>query len=155
AAGVLCQAGGPAVHPVVRPLLKDPKPTVRLKVALALIEAHNAEAVPVLIDLLAALPPAPRKQAEDSRGDPAGEWAIATPRGDDATSGRLRREMWQAWWRSLEGPTLLDEFRTRTLPDADRAAILDLIAKLGDASADVRAKAETELLSLGPKVAPL
>ncbi len=56
AAGVLCQAGGASVHAIVRPLLKDPKPTVRLKVSLALVEANDAEAVPVLIDLLSELP---------------------------------------------------------------------------------------------------
>ncbi len=155
AAGVLCQVGGPAIHPVVRPLLKDPKPTVRLKVTLALVEANDAEAVPVLIELLSDLPAEQRKQAEDSLAQLAAEWTITTPQGNDATSRRLRREMWQAWWRSTDGTGLLDEFRSRTLSEEDRTAVRDLIAKLSDASAEVRTKAEADLLKLGPKVAPL
>ena len=147
AAGVLCQVGGPAIHPIVRPLLKDPKPTVRLKATLALVEANDAESVPVLIDLLSELPDTERRQAEDCLKQLAGDWAIATPQGEDATSRRLRSEMWHAWWRSTDGTGLLDEFRSRTLPEADRTAILDLIAKLGDADAEVRAKAEAELLA--------
>jgi HEAT repeat protein len=155
AAGVLCQIGGPAAYPVVRPLLKDPRPTVRLKVTLALVEANDATAVPVLIDLLSELPPAERKLAEDSLTHLAGEWAIVAPRGDDATSRRLRREMWSAWWKATQNSALLDEFRSRTLAESDRTAIVDLIAKLSDPSAEVRSKAEADLLALGPKVAPL
>jgi HEAT repeat protein len=155
AAGVLCQIGGTEVYALVRPLLKDPKPTVRLRATLALLEAHDAEAVPVLIDLLSELPPVQRKQAEESLVDLAGEWAISVPQGNDATSRRLRREMWHAWWRGTEGAGLLDEFRSRTLSEADRVAVLALIEKLSDASVEVRAKAEAELLALGPKVAPL
>jgi HEAT repeat protein len=155
AAGVLCQIGGAATLPVVRPLLKDPRPTVRLKVTLALIEANDAAAVPVLIDLLAELPADQRKLAEESLTHLAGDWAIAAPRGDDATSRRLRRDMWSAWWKATEGSALLDEFRLRTLPESERTAIVDLIAKLGDGSAEVRSKAESDLLALGPKVAPL
>ena len=155
AAGVLCQIGGPAMHVLVRPLLKDPKPTVRLKVTLALVEANDAEGVPVLIDLLSELPALQRKQAEDYLSHLAGEWAIVTPQGNDNTSRRLRREMWHAWWRNSEGSLLLDEFRSRTLTEAERSAVLDLIAKLHDPSAEVRTKAEAELLDQGPKVATL
>src|SRR5439155_25442618 len=64
AAGVLCQAGGPAVLAAVRPLLEDAKPSVRLKAAMSLIDARDSAAVPVLIDLLAELPAVQRKQAE-------------------------------------------------------------------------------------------
>src|SRR5262249_37834360 len=52
-ARVLCQAGGPAGHQAVRPLLKDPEPTVRLKAALALASTSDTEAIAVLIDMLA------------------------------------------------------------------------------------------------------
>ena len=155
AAGALCQVGGPALYPLVRPLLKDPRPTVCLKVALALVEANDAAAVPVLIDLLAELPEVQRKQAEDSLTQLAGEWAIAVPHGDDTTSRRLRRVLWSAWWKAVDDSALLDELRARTLSEADRTAVTGLIARLGDASADARSKAEAELLALGPKAAPL
>ncbi len=96
-----------------------------------------------------------RKQAEDSLTHLAGEWAITTPQGNDATSRRLRREMWHAWWNSNDGSALLDEFRSRTLTEVDRTAVLDLIVKMSDANLAVRTKAEGELLAMGPKVAPL
>src|SRR5262249_57299130 len=51
AARVICEVGGTAFHSYIRPLLKDAKPSVRLRAALALVNAHDGEAVPVLIDL--------------------------------------------------------------------------------------------------------
>src|SRR5262249_21265367 len=53
AAEVMSRAGGAAGREAVRGLLKDDKPTVRLRAALALAEARDADAVTVLIDLLA------------------------------------------------------------------------------------------------------
>src|SRR5262249_57269606 len=50
AAGVLlARAGGVALRPGVRKLLKDASPAVRRRVALALLEARDKEAIPVLI----------------------------------------------------------------------------------------------------------
>ena len=65
AAAVLCQAGGAANYSAVRPLLKDERASVRLKAALGLVGAFDAEAIPVLIDLLADLTPRLRQQAEE------------------------------------------------------------------------------------------
>jgi HEAT repeat protein len=155
AAAVLCQAGGSSVLAAVRPLLKDPKPSVRLRASTALIDTRDPEAVPVLIDLLAELPTAQRKRAEEHLNQLAGEWAIVVPNGEDATSRRLRREMWLAWWRGLEGAPLVDELRSRTLAEDERVGVSALIAKLTDANAEVRNTAEAELLEQGPKVAPL
>jgi HEAT repeat protein len=155
AAVALCQAGGIAVHDRVRPLLKDPKPTVRFQVALALANAHDAEVVPTLIDVLGDLPSAQRKQAEEWLTDLAGEWAIKVPQGNDATSRRLRRELWLAWWNSLDGKQLADEFKSRTLGDGDHDKVIGLIKKLDDPSADAREKASQELVAVGPKAVPL
>src|SRR5579871_2212159 len=56
AAGVaLCSAMPSEQVPDVRKLLKDPSAAVRLRAAKALAEANDAEAIPVLIDLLAEL----------------------------------------------------------------------------------------------------
>ena len=155
AAVALCQAGGIAVHDRVRPLLKDPKPTVRFQVALALANAHDAEVVPTLIDVLGDLPSAQRKQAEEWLSDLAGEWAIKVPQGNDATSRRLRRELWLAWWNSLDGKQLADEFKSRTLGDDDHDKVIGLIKKLDDPSADAREKASQGLVAVGPKAVPL
>ncbi len=155
AARALCLAGSGSDRAAVLPLLKDPCPSVRLVAALGLAEAHTAEAVPVLIDLLAELTPEGRKQAEECLTQLAGEWAIGGPPGNDRTSGRLRREAWAAWWRSLDGESLLEEFRSRTLADAERGRVLGLLARLDDPSEEVREKAAADLIAFGPRAAPL
>jgi hypothetical protein len=79
---------------------------------------------------------------------------LSTPNGDDDVARGLRRDAWAAWWKSTEGPTLLEEFRKRTLSDSDRDKGLALVPQLDDASADVREKALTALLSLGNGAIP-
>jgi HEAT repeat protein len=155
AARVLSRIGGSAERAAVRVLLKDPRPTVRLQAALGLAGAYEAEAVPVLIDLLAELPPDGRKQAEDFLTQLAGEWAVAGPPGNDRLSGRLRRDAWEAWWRGIDGASLLDELRSRTLSDGDRVRVLDLIRGLDDPSPQARDRAAAELTGFGPRAAPL
>src|SRR5947207_5437014 len=66
AAEVLCQAGGSAEANRVRKLLHDPKPTVRLRVALALLQLRDVEAVPALITLIGDLPVSQGRQADDA-----------------------------------------------------------------------------------------
>lgn len=153
AAEVLCKIGGSAERAAVRPLLKDPKPTVRMLAALSLTELHDAEAMTVLIDLLAALPPEGRRRVEEYLAELAGEWAVKTPQGGDAVSGRLRRELWSAWWNTLDDKQLLDEFRSRTLTEEERSRALQLIEKFKDASPDVRTKAVEDLIGMGPRTA--
>ncbi len=155
AAVALCEAGGIGVHERVRPLLKDPKPTVRFQVAMALAKAHDAEAVPILIELLADQPSAQRQQAEEFLADLAGEWAVKVPQGNDATSRRLRRELWLAWWKSLDGKPLLDEFTARTLSDEEFGKVQSLLKKLDGNSAEEREQATQELVGMGPKAVPL
>src|SRR4029077_16181398 len=72
-----------------------------------------------------------------------------------ATSRKLRREAWNAWWHGIDDKVLLDEFASRTMTDEERDQALALIQKLDDVSADVREKASTELVGLGLKVTPL
>ncbi len=155
AAVVLCRVGGENQCAAVRSLLKDPKPTVRLRAALALAEAHNTDAIPVIIDLLADLPLDQRKQAEEFLTNLAGDWAVTGPAGNDATSRRLRRDAWAAWWRGMDDAALLAEFTTRTMTDDQRDQALALIHQLDDASAEVREKAFDELVGMGPRVASL
>jgi HEAT repeat protein len=155
AARVLCQIGGRAERTAVRPLLKDSKPTVRMFAALSLTELHDAEAMTVLIDLLADLPPEGRRRVEEYLAELAGEWAVKTPQGGDAVSGRLRRELWSAWWNTLDDKQLLEEFRSRTLTEEERSRALGLIEKFKDASPDVRTKAMEDLIGMGPRTASL
>ena len=155
AAEALCRAGGPAQHERIRPLLKDPRPTVRLHAALGLARNHDAEAIPVLIDLLAELPKAERKLAEDYLTQLAGEWAVTVPGSSEEVLRHIRREVWKAWWESTTGANLLDEFRKRTLSEAEREKVLGLIRKLGDPDLMTREKASAVLLAMGPAAAPL
>ena len=155
AAAVLCRVGGPEQLAAVRVLLKDPKPTVRFRAATALSDAYSADAIPVLIDLLAELPNEQRRQAEDYLTNLAGEWAVTGPSGNDAISRHLRREAWYAWWHGIDDKVLLDEFKTRTMTDDQRDQALALIQKLDDVSADVRQKASADLVAMGLPVTPL
>jgi HEAT repeat protein len=161
AADVLCRyaAAGlgdsAATKRAVRPLLKDPRPTVRLHAALGLLRGYDGEAIEVLIDVLPDLPPAQRKQAEEYLTELAGDWAVAAPKGNDAISRQLRRDVWSAWWRGTDGARLIDEFRRRTPTDEEGAAVLDLIRKLDSESAEAREKASVELVALGPKAVSL
>jgi outer membrane protein assembly factor BamB len=50
---------------------------------------------------------------------------------------------------SPEGPALLDYFRRRTVPDADRVKIQELIKQLGDDTFQVRENASDQLVAIG------
>lgn len=148
AASVLCQAAGPAVHAAIRPLLRDARASVRLRAALGLVGTYDSEAVGVLIELLAELPPNLRDQAEGYLTRLAGEWAVSGPTGNDPFSRRLRREVWAAWWKNTEGPGLLEEFRSRTFSEVDRLQVAALLSKLSGTEEE-RESAITALVALG------
>lgn len=153
AASVLCKIGGGAGRDAVRPLLKDAKPSVRMQAALSLTELHETEAMPVLIDVIAVLPPEGRKRVEEYLAELAGEWAVKTPQGSDDLSAHLRRELWSTWWRTLDGNQLLDEFRNRTLSEEEHRRARERIDKLKDDSPEVRTKAAEDLICMGPRLA--
>jgi HEAT repeat protein len=156
AAMVLCRADHPDLLPAVRRLLADPKPAVRSRVALALARQRDVEAFPVLIDLLAVLPAGERRPIEEALQDIAGEWAPGLPAlGEDVLSRRLRREVWAAWWRTTDGPELLDAFRKRTLTPETMARMRILVRRLGDASYRVRAGAAADLAGFGHMALPI
>jgi HEAT repeat protein len=152
---VLSRAGAPDERAAVRALLQDSRPMVRLRVALALAQAGDAEAVGVLIAVLGDLPPEQTRQVEDFLIDLAGDWSVRVPPGNDDVARRMRRDVWAAWWRTLDGPVLVEEFRKRTLADADLAKAQEFLHSLADPAAEARDKALTGLLALGPNVAPL
>lgn len=100
AAAALCRAGAAELRPAVRKLLHDADSGVRLRVSLSLAEAAERDAVPVLIDLLAELPPEQGWQVEEALSLLAGQEApTAPPRKDDA-GRRACRDAWAAWWVS-------------------------------------------------------
>jgi HEAT repeat protein len=152
AAVALCQGGGVVQSAPVHKLLHDPKPNVRLQVALALGSLNEEDAIPVLIASLGELPPARARLAEDFLMNLAGEQAPAVSLSSDPSQCR---EAWAAWWRAADGSALLEFFRKRTLSDEQRQRIQALIRQLGDDAFAVREKASSELAAMGDPVAPL
>jgi hypothetical protein len=95
----LARSGGAAARPAVHKLLQDAEASVRLPVALALAYAHDREAIPVLIELLAKLPPEQAWAAEDLLFRLAAERAPAVSLGTDVASRQKCHDAWAAWWR--------------------------------------------------------
>jgi HEAT repeat protein len=98
AAAALCRAGCREQLPAVRRLLRDPEPLVRRQVALALVEAREKDAVPVLIALLTELSPNEAGRVEEILLQLAADKA---PRGGldgDGAARRQYRQAWEEWW---------------------------------------------------------
>jgi HEAT repeat protein len=147
----LCRAGGHRMASQVRPLLKDSDPLVRQRVATALTEFRDPEAVPVLIALLDTMSPTEANQVDEVLRQLAGDLAPSgAPGGSTAESWRKCRESWEAWWRGLDGRNLLQLFLRRTPGDADRVRMLTLVHELGDDDFNVREQASARLRAMGP-----
>jgi HEAT repeat protein len=147
----LCRAGGYRMASQVRPLLKDPDPSVRQRVATALTELRDPEAVPVLIALLDTLSPTEAGQVDEVLRQLAGDLAPSTPpNGTTAEAWRKYRESWETWWRGLDGRNLLQMYLRRTPSDADRERMLALVHELGDDDFNVREQASARLRAMGP-----
>jgi HEAT repeat protein len=151
----LCQNGRTAPVDVLRKLLIDPVPNVRLRAALALAETRDPKAVSTLITLLTELPLTQARQAEDYLVGLAAEQAPKVVLGADDPSRQKCRDEWAKWWLGTEGPGLVEELRKRTPADSDRETAQALIKKLGDDDFDTREKAEEALRKMGPFIIPL
>jgi hypothetical protein len=99
AAGVaLCKAGVADQRSAVHKLLADPDLQVRLRVALAVVGARDREGIPVLIALLADLPPGQDAQVEALLYRLAGNDApTVAARGTGAGRGKYH-DAWKEWW---------------------------------------------------------
>ncbi|HTU19437.1 MAG TPA: HEAT repeat domain-containing protein [Gemmataceae bacterium] len=155
----LCQNGiTPSVLEQVplRKLLQDPKPSVRLRAALALARARDAKAVSTLITLLTELPLEHARQAEDYLSELAGDQAPKAALGSDAAARQKCRDAWAKWWQASEdGSHLLAEVRKRTVTEPLRRKCDELIKQLGDADFTVREKAQAEAKAMGALILPL
>ncbi len=95
----LSRAGGKAHRAAVRKLLADSEPVVRMRVALALLEAKDKEAIPALIELVEKAPNEDRERVEEMLARLAGEKAPAPLATADAAARRKQRLAWDAWYR--------------------------------------------------------
>jgi len=140
----------------LRKLLQDPKPSVRLRAALALARARDAKAVSTLIALLTELPLNHARQAEDYLSELAEDQAPKTALGGNAESRQKCRDAWAKWWQASEdGNRLLEEVRKRIVTEALRQKCAALIERLGDADFKVREKAQAEVKGMGSLILPL
>jgi hypothetical protein len=93
-----------AVHrAAVRKLLKDDDTGLRRRVALALLQAHDKEAVPALIGLLTATASEDAGAAEEMLIALAGDKSPARPEEDTAEARERYRRSWEAWWKEAGG----------------------------------------------------
>ena len=131
---ILAQAGLAKDRPELRQLLHDPDLLVRQRVALALALARDKAAIPVLIDLLPQLPPAPARQAESLLCRIAGDKAPPVALGQDDAARRKCRDAWAAWWQQenglvdlaqLDGINLLHGYTLLVLLDMGRIIEMD------------------------------
>ena len=155
AARALCQTGGVPCWKAVRPLLADSDPTVRFQVAAALADAHDGQAIPVLIECLSDGSPAVAVRAEAYLVLLAGEWAVHAPRGSDVVARELRRAVWAAWWANTGGELLLRELKAQILTDEELDRAQDLLRKLEAAQVETARTASHGLMEMGPRVGPL
>jgi HEAT repeat protein len=154
-AEVLARSGNEEVMPALRKLLTDPRPVVRLRVALALAETKDAEAVTTLINVLSELPLPLAKQAEEYLMNLASDQSPKAQLGATEAQRKACRDAWAAWWKATEGDATLAEFKKRTLTEADRVKVLATIKQMGDDDFNLRERAQEDLVKLGSSVAPL
>lgn len=155
AAEALAKIDHPETRPAIARRLTDPARPVRRRVALALARVEDVTAVPVLVDLMGELPKAERTAVAETLRSLAGETAPKdTPDGDTEADRKALRDAWAGWWRKIDGPALVDEFRSRTLTAAEREKVADLVKRLGDGNYRVRERASGTLVSMGAKVLP-
>jgi HEAT repeat protein/DNA-binding beta-propeller fold protein YncE len=145
----------PAKVDDLRKQLKAPSATVRKQAALKLAEANDADAIPILIDLLAELPANERRPIEEFLTWLAGELApVGQLASEERLARKIHRDAWMVWWRDSDGPALLAAVRDHTLTPELRLAIKQHIGKLGDDDFSIREAAMKDLLHLGRRALP-
>jgi HEAT repeat protein len=147
AAEALCRAGAAGEYPLVRYLLKDSKPTVRMRAALALASVKDEQAIPVLIDSLGKLNEDQARLAEEQLLKLAGAQAPSVALGKDEATRKRCHDVWNTWWTSMKTDDLVAYFRKHTLDDADRDRFQALVKQLGSDSFKTRQKAMATLVN--------
>src|SRR6185437_15901534 len=128
AAVALCKGNAADELPAVRKLLRDADATVRLRIAVALAERGEKNAMPVLIALLAELPLEQVHEVEDLLALLADDKAPSERIGSDAASRAASVAAWKAWWRKEEKTVDLAKLRS---VDRDRGLMLAIEMQAG------------------------
>ena len=104
AAVALCKRGAGDNLPAVKKLFKDADTDVRLRAALAVLTlAHDKDAVPVLIGLLADLPADRVWEPEEMLTFLAGDKGPSVSVAGDAAVRKKAAEAWTRWWADNNG----------------------------------------------------
>ena len=99
AAEALVRSGRPELLQAMHRMLADPEKSVRLRVALALLDGKDKTAVPVLIGLLGDLSREECWPVEDVLFRLAGDLAPKdVPQGTDEAARKKCRDAWKDWW---------------------------------------------------------
>jgi HEAT repeat protein len=155
AADALARTAFVEYRPELIGLLRDPMPSVRLRTALALARGREPDGVSVLIGLLSEAPLPQAQTAYEFLTGLTGDNGPKEQLGETPESRRKCRDAWDAWWKSTANGAPLEEFRKRTLTEAERERGAKLIAQLGDEDFQVRSKATMELRKMGSLVIPM
>jgi hypothetical protein len=128
AAEVLVRANLPSLRPALRKLLHDPAAEVRRRVASALVEDRDRDALPVLIALLSELGEREREQVEEllytvAADDPAPPL--------DAGDAKKRQAAWEAWWRNRGKRLDLHRIDRSLAPHGDRTLVVVMGSSAG------------------------
>ncbi|HEV3235511.1 MAG TPA: HEAT repeat domain-containing protein, partial [Gemmataceae bacterium] len=102
AAEALCRAGAKDQLNAIRKLIKDPEPSVQLRVGLALVALKEKEAIPVLIELMGTRPYEEVWPVEDLLLRMAGDKAPHVDLGGDENNRKKCCEAWASWWAKNE-----------------------------------------------------
>lgn len=137
------------------PLLNDPVRIVKQRSAIALCKADELQSVPVLVGLLSDAGKSDFVSLEQTLQSLAGDTAPkGLPSGETPAVRKATADAWAEWWKKIDGPELIAEFRKRTLFPEELAEIRDLVRKLGDANYRTREKATDTLSKKGAKALP-
>jgi outer membrane protein assembly factor BamB len=139
AAVALTRAGVASERAAIRKMLADPDAQVRLQVALALAAARDRDAVPVLIALLAELPPGDAWQAEEFLYRLAEDRSPPAAAGSDEAGRKRFRDAWKEWWAKnesrvdlakLEAPPVVHGYTMMILLDQGQLIEVDAANKV-------------------------
>ncbi|MBV9125367.1 MAG: HEAT repeat domain-containing protein, partial [Planctomycetes bacterium] len=155
AAVALCRGAGERAVPEVAPLLHDPEVSVRRRVAPALADLRDGDAVPVLIALLGELPEAQAAEVDSFLYNLAGDLAPHCFHGSESSGREECRAIWSQWWRQTDGSALVTKFRQATPSERDRARMKSLLKELGNDDFAVREQASRDLTAMGMVAVPL
>jgi HEAT repeat protein len=98
AVGALLRSASAEQRGPLRKFLEDPEPLVRLEAALALVDARDRDAVPVLVALLTDLPLERCWEVEDVLCRLAGDQTPSVSLGADEAGRKECRDAWADWW---------------------------------------------------------